>query len=128
VEAGGDVQASGKNDKVEPWRVGIKNPFKPAEIVKVLHIVNGGVATSGTYIRGQHIYNPHQPQKKINDIVSMSVVGVDIYDTDRFATAAFAMGRAGVMFIENLSGFEGFMIDKDGIGTETSGFRKYLLQ
>lgn len=127
VEAGGDVQASGKNTKGEKWRVGIKNPFKPDEIVKVLQIENGGVATSGTYIRGQHIYNPHQPDEKINDILSLTVVGADIYDADRFATAAFAQGRAGIRFIENLFGFEGYMIDKDGIGTETSGLGKFLI-
>ncbi len=118
IEAGGDIQVAGKI-----WKVGIRNPFKSAENIKVLFLKSEGIATSGTYERGQHIYNPHG---KISDeIVSLTVIGPNIYEADRFATAAFAMGRAGIAFIEKLSGFEGFMIDKNGIGTETSGFEKY---
>jgi len=81
-----------------------------------------GVATSGTYIRGQHIYNPYRPEEKIEDIVSITVVGPDIYEADRFATAAFAMGRGGIMFIEELKDFEGYAVDAAGIATMTSGF------
>jgi FAD:protein FMN transferase len=54
VEAGGDIQAAGKNSTGENGRVGIRNPFNPAEIVKVLSVTDRGVATSGTYVRGQH--------------------------------------------------------------------------
>jgi thiamine biosynthesis lipoprotein len=57
----------------------------------------------------------------------MTVVGPNIYDADRFATAAFAMGRAGIYFIEQLAYFEGYMIDDHGIATFTSGFSQYLL-
>ncbi len=117
VEAGGDIQATGR-----VWRVGIKNPFKQNQIVKILKIKNKGVATSGTYIRGSHIYNP---KGKLDKIISLTVVGPNIYEADRFATAAFAMGKKGIEFIENLKGFEGYMIDDRGIATLTSGFSKY---
>jgi thiamine biosynthesis lipoprotein ApbE len=36
------------------------------------------------------------------------------------------MGRVGINFIESLRGLEGYMVDKDGIGTETSGLGKYF--
>jgi len=58
VDAGGDVQAVGHNAQGEKWRVGIRNPFYPNEIVKVLALTDCGVATSGNYVRGEHIYNP----------------------------------------------------------------------
>src|SRR5207253_10619412 len=58
VEAGGDIPAEGKNSEGDTWRGGIRNPFKMDEIVKVVGVSGGGVATSGTSIRGQHIYNP----------------------------------------------------------------------
>lgn len=127
VEAGGDIQVSGKNSKGQNWTVGIKNPFKTDEIIKVLSIFDKGVATSGTYLRGTHIYNPHT-NEKVNQIVSLTVVGPNIYDADRFATAAFAMGKKGIYFIENLPGFEGYMIDKKGIATSTSEFNKYVFK
>ena len=37
VDAGGDIEASGKNAHGEKWSVGIKNPFKQDEIVKTLY-------------------------------------------------------------------------------------------
>jgi thiamine biosynthesis lipoprotein len=89
--------------------------------------MGSGVATSGTYIRGQHIYNPHHPQKTIDDVVSLTVVGPDIYEADRFATAAFAMGREGIIYIEKLPGFEGYMIDTAGLATMTSGFENLVI-
>lgn len=125
VEAGGDIQVRGKNGQGRDWRIGIRNPFNTKEIVKVVRLENEGVATSGTYIRGQHIYNPHQRNKPILEIVSLTVIGPNVYEADRFATAAFAMAEKGIGFIENLAGFEGYAIDKNGLAVMTSGFEKY---
>lgn len=125
IDAGGDVQAYGENGEGKVWSVGIKNPFNQKEIVKVVYVENEGVATSGTYIRGQHIYTPSNRSKPITDIVSLTVIGPNIYEADRFATAAFAMGKKGITFIESLPGFEGYMINADGVATMTSGFKNY---
>ena len=127
VEAGGDVQVAGKNAQGGDWLVGIRSPFNLDEIVKVIAVSECGVATSGTYIRGQHVYNPKNEQEPLTDIVSLTVIGPDIYEADRFATAAFAMGRSGIGFIERLEGFEGYMIDKFGQATLTSGFERFVL-
>jgi FAD:protein FMN transferase len=126
VDAGGDIQASGHNRQGALWRVGIRHPFDPAQIVKIVAVGKAGVATSGTYVRGQHIYRPHQPGALATDIVSLTVVGSNIYEADRFATAAFAMGRDGIQFIDSLDGFEGYMIDRAGQATLTGGFGSYV--
>jgi FAD:protein FMN transferase len=126
VDAGGDMQLSGQNALGQAWRVGIQNPFNPMEIVKVLSLQDCGVATSGTYVRGQHIYDPSAGDQAITGIVSLTVVGPDVYEADRFATAAFAMGPAGINFIEQLPGLEGYMIDPNGLATYTSGFERYV--
>ena len=125
IDAGGDIQPHGHNADGEPWAVGIKNPFNQSENVKVVYVSDEGVATSGTYIRGKHIYNPQNGNQPADEIVSLTVIGPNINDADRFATAAFAMGAAGINFIEQLSGYEGYMIDKNKIATMTSGFEKY---
>ena len=124
VEAGGDIQVSGVNAEDNLWRVGIRNPYSINEIVKVVGVNNEGIATSGTYIRGLHIYNPND-NKKVNEVKSLTVIGPNIYDADRFATAAFAMGKKGISFIEMLPGFEGYMIDNEKVATFTRGFDKY---
>ena len=125
VNAGGDIAMGGTNAEGSDWSVGIRNPFNSNEIVKVLFPRGKGVATSGSYIRGDHIYNPHAPEDKIQEIVSITVIGPDVLEADRFATAAFAMGKYGIAFIENLSGFEGYSIDAKGIATMTDGFATY---
>lgn len=121
VEAGGDLQCRGHNAEGRRWRVGIRNPFVAQEIVKVLVPGDAGVATSGAYVRGRHIYDPHEGSAASDEIASLTVVGPDIYEADRFATAAFAMGRDGVAFIEATAGLEGYAIDRGGIATMTSG-------
>jgi thiamine biosynthesis lipoprotein len=125
VEAGGDMQCSGCNGKGAPWRVGIRNPFDATQSVKTLQPGNAGVATSGTSIRGQHIYDPHG-SADLAELVSLTVVAPDIYDADRFATAAFAMGRDGIDFIAATPGLEAYAIDRHGIATMTRGFKDFV--
>jgi thiamine biosynthesis lipoprotein len=122
IEAGGDIQASGKNGSGHDWSVGIRNPFRPDEIIKVVYPRGRGVATSGTYVRGQHIYNPHGIGGPITDIVSLTVIGADVFEADRFATAAFAMGADGIFFLEQTPDLEGYVVDINGRATPTSGF------
>lgn len=122
VDAGGDIQAGGVNEEGRPWSVGIRNPFDQNEIVRKVTLADGAIATSGTYVRGQHIYDPMDMDRHITDIVSLTVIGRNIYDADRFATAAFAMGKNGISFIENRPGLEGYMISADGMAVMTSGF------
>ena len=126
VEAGGDIQANGLNISGQRWSVGIQNPFDISHIVKVIYLRDKGIATSGTYRRGQHIYNPHNPESNLSNIVSISVIGPNVFEADRFATAAFAMGDKGINFIEKLDGFEAYMIDKKGMAVQTSSFERYL--
>jgi thiamine biosynthesis lipoprotein len=125
IDAGGDIQTSGKNVDGKEWTVGIRNPFEAAQIIKIVQPRGHGVATSGTYVRGQHIYDPHAPGRPIDDIVSLTVIGADVLEADRFATAAFAMGRAGIEFIEQRPGVEGYLVDRKGRATLTSGFEEY---
>jgi thiamine biosynthesis lipoprotein len=127
VEAGGDLQVSGHNSEGKPWTVGIRNPFNREEIVKRVSLTNMGMATSGTYIRGQHIYNPHKPAEPITEIVSLTVIGPSVVDADRYATAAFAMGTEGIGYVASLDGFAGYSIDTKGIATFTDGFNNYVL-
>ena len=126
INAGGDIASLGADAAGKSWSVGIKNPFKQDEIVKVIYPKGKGVATSGSYIRGAHIYNPLHPAEELKDIVSITVIGPNVLDADRFAAAAFAMGKNGVAFIESLHGFEAYAIDKEGIATLTSGFSNFL--
>ena len=126
IEAGGDIEAHGSPRGMKYFKVGIRNPFDINTLVKVIKLKDMAIATSGTYIRGKHIYNPLN-YKKVDEITSISVIGSNIYDADRFATAAFAMGKAGINFIEELDGYEAYGIDNKGMATLTSGFERYVV-
>jgi len=129
VDAGGDIQASGKNSHGEDWRVGIRSPFNADKLVKVLLPRGQGVATSGTYFRGPHIYDPHGGAPRNSgaaDIISLTVIGPDVLEADRYATSAFAMGRDGIAFIESLGDFEAYEIDVSGMARMTSGLGNHL--
>ena len=127
VEIAGDIAVGGVNAYDESWRIGIENPLKAPgqterEVVKVVRLSDKGIATSGTYRNGAHIYDPHEKRPPVGEIVSLTVIGPNVYEADRFATAAFAMGRSGIEFIERLEGFEGYQIDDKGTAIMTSGF------
>lgn len=127
VDAGGDVQVQGRNAHGLIWTVGICNPFDLGQIVKTVALDDRGIATSGSYMRGAHIYNPHYTEDPLDDVVSITVIGPDVLEADRFATAAFAMGRMGVYFIESLPDFEAYQIDRRGQAIMTTGFRTYVV-
>ncbi len=130
VEAGGDIEVSGRSAAGKPWRIGIENPLIPPgsgtpEVIKTVHLTRGGIATSGTNKRGAHIYDPLALRAPEDGVASLTVLGPNVYEADRFATAAFAMGRKGIEFIEQMEGLEGYQVGKDGIAVMTSGFLAY---
>ncbi|EKD43829.1 MAG: hypothetical protein ACD_72C00101G0004 [uncultured bacterium] len=128
VDIGGDIQTSGLNHENKKWQIGIRNPFNHEigqELIKVVYLSGEGIATSGNYLRGNHIYNPFNQNEKLDHSISFSVIGPNVYEADRFATAAFAMDKKGIYFIEKLSGFEGYAVDKHGQATMTSNFELY---
>ncbi len=127
IEAGGDIATYGQNSRGQKWVVGIRSPFNTDEIIKTVKISNLGIATSGNYIRGAHIYNPHSANSELKEVVSVTVIGPNILEADRFATAAFAMGRHGIYFIDSLDGFEGYAVDASGRATYTKNFNSYTI-
>ena len=123
VDAGGDVQTRGLNERGMPWLVGIRHPRLRDKVVRVVSARNLAVATSGTYEKGNHIMDP-RTGLPATEFVSLTVVGADILQADVYATAAVAMGKKGLEFIENASGYEAYAIARDpgNVGIWTSGF------
>ena len=126
VEIAGDIETRGYNNEGKKWAIGIRNPFNREENVKVVYLCGEGIATSGNYERGKHIYNPKE-KKEADAIASMTIIGPNVYEADRFATACFAMGSDGIYFIEKKPELAGYMIDKNGIATFTNNFNKYTI-
>ena len=124
IEAGGDIEVRGANGEGKPWEIGIRNPFDPRSIVKVLHLSDRGIATSGTYIRGNHIYNPKTGQR-VEGVPSLTVIGPNVLEADRLATPAYAMGPPGISWLASLEGIDAYQIGPDHQALATQGLAEY---
>jgi thiamine biosynthesis lipoprotein len=115
INAGGDIRMRGGNPDGEPWRVGIRHPWEADKVSWVLAVTEGSVATSGTYERGHHIVNP-RTGKPAQGLRSVTVVGPDLSLADAYATAALAMGEAGISWLAKRAadGYQSAVVTDDG--------------
>ncbi len=125
VEIAGDIEVAGLNEKGEKWKIGIRNPFNKDEIIKVLSVTNAGIATSGNYERGEHIYNPHTG-KMATDISSLTVIAKNALEADRFSTPFFAEGKSSIYKLEQMEDFEGYMVYNNKEAVSTTGLSKFI--
>jgi len=112
VTAGGDLVAAGHPEPGRRWRIGIRHPAAIDQVAAVLGVSGLAVATSGLYERGGHIWDPHTGEVP-TAMRSMTVVGPTLALADGFATAAFAMGEAGVAWVARQPGFGALGITAD---------------
>jgi FAD:protein FMN transferase len=124
IEAGGDITLRGHTGEGKPWRVGVRNPKNTAEIVKVFEMTQGAICTSGTYARGEHIYNPITG-KPAREVQSVTIVGPDVCIADVLATAIFARGSDGITMAKSF-GYEAYVILNSNRAVFTDGLSKYF--
>jgi thiamine biosynthesis lipoprotein len=113
INAGGDVRVRGEHAPGRPWRIGIRHPFEAQRVCCVLAGADLAVATSGTYERGYHVVDPYTGQPA-RALASVTVVGGDLGEADAYATAAVAMGEAGLRWMDRLEGYESLVVTADG--------------
>jgi thiamine biosynthesis lipoprotein len=121
INAGGDIRLVGRALPEERWRIGIQHPLERDRIAKVVEGVDLAVATSGAYLRGEHVLDPHSGRPP-SGVLSVTVTGPDLGVADAYATAAFAMGEAGPAWTARLRGYEAMTILADERVLSTPGF------
>jgi len=120
INAGGDVRVRGRSASGEPWRIGIQHPWERDRYAWVLAVTDAAVATSGTYERGLHVVDPFTG-RAADALASVTVVGPDLGVADAYATAAMAMGLAGLDWLAGLDGYESAAITADGRAFRSPG-------
>ena len=125
VNAGGDVCLSGAPIGCGCWRVGIQHPVERLAVAAVLGLRAGAVATSGAYERGKHILDPHT-RLAAEGVLSVTILGRDLAVVDAYATAAFAMGRAGAKWAATLPGCGAIVIFDDDTISYSAGVETHL--
>jgi thiamine biosynthesis lipoprotein len=113
LNAGGDVRVRGHARPGEPWRVGVRHPWDAHALCFVLAGTDLAIATSGTYERGPHVVDPRRGAPAAG-LRSVTVTGPDLGRADAYATAAVAMGEAGLAWLAGLEGYESGVVTDDG--------------
>jgi thiamine biosynthesis lipoprotein len=121
ITAGGDIVARGQAAPGRPWRIGVQHPGIRDRVAAVVEVRDLAIATSGAYERGDHVIDPHTGRPP-DGVLSITVVGPSLTRADAYATAAFAMGRAGIEWIASLPGYAGCAITTDDRLVWTEGF------
>jgi len=121
INAGGDLRVAGGALPQASWRVGIQHPLELDKTAAVVEANDLAVATSGEYIRGRHILNPHTARAP-EGVLSVTVVGPDLGEADAYATAAFAMGDEGPRWTMSLDGYQAMTILAHELVLYTPGF------
>jgi FAD:protein FMN transferase len=121
INTAGDIRLTGGALPEPSWRVGIQHPNHRGEVVAVVAADDLAVATSGTYVRGDHVFDPHT-HRPPEGVLSVTITGPDLATADAFATAAFAMGLDGPPWTARLRGYEALSLMADGRSLRTPGF------
>jgi thiamine biosynthesis lipoprotein len=121
LNAGGDIVMRGCPFPELYWRIGIQHPLQRDKLAAVVAVTNRAIATSGAYERGNHIVDPHTGRPP-DDVLSVTIVGPDLATADAYATAAYAMGKAGPAWTARLTGYEAMTILADQTVLSTVGF------
>ena len=115
INCAGDLSLAGGFENGKPWNIGIRHPEEKHTIVKVFDIMDGAIATSGTYERGAHIRDPHTGLIALG-ARSATVYGPDGGLADALATALVVSGREGAyLFMKpELEQYNCWVIDSHG--------------
>ncbi|MEU3254518.1 FAD:protein FMN transferase [Streptomyces sp. NPDC006997] len=107
LNAGGDVVVGGG-----PWRVGVRHPEHADRLCAVLELTDGAVATSARYERGDHIVDA-RTGRPATGLLSVTVLAPTLTEADTTATAAYALGAAGVAWAAARPGCEVYAVDTE---------------
>lgn len=109
INLGGDVRVVGPRPDSGPWRVGIRHPRQPGDLLDTLALTGGGVATSGDYercmvidgVRYGHILNP-KTGWPVRHLASVTVVADFCVIAGSASTIAMLKEDQGPVWLQSL--------------------------
>jgi len=134
VNAGGDMFVSGRRPDGKKWRIGVRHPRQPGELVCTLLVSDLAVVTSGDYERFfeyegkryHHILDPATGYPA-GACQSVTVVAKDAMVGQALAKVVFVMGPSrGLQLVDRLEGVEALVVDADGKDWHSYGFGEFL--
>lgn len=140
IDAGGDLYVSGMNCRNKPWKIGVRDPEHPGEIIDIIQLTDSAVTTSGDYeqfhlIDGEkysHIIDPRTgyPQK---GVISATVIAPSATEADALSTALCVLDpNRGIKLINRQGqGYAGLVVSlqegESARSHESKNYQKYRL-
>lgn len=122
VNIGGDIVVRGR-----PCDIAIADPHASQDNASPLAMVSlrdQAIATSGTYVRGEHLIDARTG--RTGHGTSASVIASSAVAANALATSLCVTGSAeGMALAESIDAAEAIRIDRDGHIARTSGFTRY---
>jgi len=142
VEIGGEIAATGVNERKKPWAVFIEKPEDHQRSVQaIVSLDNVAIATSGNYRnfyikdgrKYAHTISPYTGYPVQHNLLSVSVFAEDCATADGYATAFMVLGLQESLDIVNAQdGLEAYFIynDEDGqlLTKTTSGVKDIIIE
>ena len=119
LSAGGDMVCHTADPDGAPWRIGIEDPSEPSRLLAAVPVRRGGLATSGTAHRGQHLVVGRDGSVP-SRVAQVTVVAGSLTWADIDATAAYALGGEAADWLRARPGRTGLVVWADG-AVETVG-------
>jgi thiamine biosynthesis lipoprotein len=132
INAGGDVIAVGEKEPGKPWRVGVRDPRNPRELVAVVEARDRAIMTSGDYERFfidkgkryHHILDPRTGYP-VEGLQSVTLVAPDAMTV--LSCAVFALGAEnGLNYAASKPNVEALLVDSHGEIHTTPGARAWF--
>lgn len=103
LAAGGDLICRVRDPISPAWQIGIEDPTQPDQLIGLVPIRCGAVATSGTAHRGEHLLDA-RTGKAATGVCSVTVIGPSLTWADIDATAAYALGTEAADWLRTRTG------------------------
>ena len=116
LSAGGDLICRSVVPGAGPWRIGLEDPHDPQQLMGVVPITNGAVATSGTAHRGSHLVDARTGAVPAG-VASVTVITASLTWADIDATAAYAHGADAARWLEGRPDRTALVVWHDGTTT-----------
>jgi thiamine biosynthesis lipoprotein len=144
VNVGGDVRVAGRGPAAAPddpspdagWVVGVENPFADSELVALLGVGNGGVATSSRLRRrwtapggrpAHHLLDPRTGKPAAGGLAAVTVVACEAWLAEMLTKAAFLAGATGAAAVIDRFGAGGLLVTDDGTAIATANLANFLV-
>ena len=135
LDFGGNMYTIGNNEKGQPWKIGIRDPWDETgqNYVGILESTNEAVITSGSYERYfeqdgkkyHHIIDGTTGMPAESGLISVTIVCSDGLKADGLSTALFVMGlEKGSDYWKQYGDFEAIFITEDGAQYYTEGLEE----